>query len=812
MGEQHKTKAQLVRELEKLRRRVLDLETTTAELQQVADGVARHREYLQEILDTVPAYIFLKDRQHHLTHVNEALVKATGRPKHEWIGKTVFELFPDSDLAKKYYQDDEKVMSSGGHPKLGIIETLPTPEGRQWLHTQKVPLKGGTGQVVGLVASSIDITEHKRAVDALRRSKQQFEAIFASQLDAIFVLDSEIPPKIMDCNPAAAKTFGYSPREMVGRTTAFLHVNETSLQRLQKLLYPTVEEHGLFHSPEFEMRRKDGTVFPTELSILPLKNEQGQREGWISVVSDITEKKVAAENLRKSQEEKIAILDSLLEHVIYNDGKMRILWANKAACESAHMKREDLIGRYCHEVWADRQSPCEDCPVAKALETEQVQIADKMTPDGRWWHIQGHPVRDHSGQIVGATEITLDITNRKRAENALRNAKHELEMKVKERTTELVQADKELRKEIEARKREQEKLRASERLLSRTFDALQDLVVVIDKDYRVAMSNWKDHEYIVEKDRQSHPHCYEIFMQRKSPCNFCPARDVFASGKGNRVEHTNPIDGKTRDISVLPIFDDEGEVISVVEHLRDITESKESQAQLRRLSGRLLDAQETERRNVALDIHDGIGGSLFGIKMAVERKLTETREGKAPSESTTLEEIVDMVDRCMADASRIQQNLRPSLLDNLGLVPAILRLCRDFENEHGDIHITPTLAIDELDVPEQLKIIVYRISQEALNNAVRHSGAEKLSLFLSHQAGELRLMIRDDGCGFNVEESLRFDRVSRGIGLSSMKERCELSGGSFSVVSEPREGTTVFATWSTIQEASEHNFREHTDA
>lgn len=298
------------------------------------------------------------------------------------------------------------------------------------------------------------------------------------------------------------------------------------------------------------------------------------------------ELEIQNEELRKNEQEKIAILDSLVELVVYQDREMKILWANRAACESVRMKREDLLGQYCHEVWADRKSPCEDCPVRKAHDTKQPQQVEKMTPDGRWWYIQGHQVRDHNGHVMGTTEITLDITDRKRTEEALCKAKDELEIKVEERIAELVETNEKLRQEIEERKRVEKDLHETKSLLSNTFNALQDLVLVIDKDLRVRMSNWKDHDYISEKDRQGYPYCYEVFVNRKKPCSPCHAMEVFATGEIKQLESTNPIDGKIRDIRVFPMFDDKGNVVAVIEHIRDITERLRMQEAL----------QESERR------------------------------------------------------------------------------------------------------------------------------------------------------------------------------------------------------------------------
>jgi two-component system sensor histidine kinase UhpB len=120
--------------------------------------------------------------------------------------------------------------------------------------------------------------------------------------------------------------------------------------------------------------------------------------------------------------EKEAILNTLVEHVIHEDREMKILWANRTACDSASMPREELIGRHCYEIWPKRSDPCPDCPVVKAMETGQLQEVEKMTSDGRSWFIRGYPLRDEKDNIIGGIEFTLEITERKQAEKKLRES------------------------------------------------------------------------------------------------------------------------------------------------------------------------------------------------------------------------------------------------------------------------------------------------------------------------------------------------------------------------------------------------------
>jgi PAS domain S-box-containing protein len=144
----------------------------------------------------------------------------------------------------------------------------------------------------------MDITERKKAEEAMRKSKELFEKIFFSQQDAIFILDSATPSKIIDSNPGVTKVFGYTRQEIIGKTTDILHVDDTSLKEFRKYLYPAIAEHGFLHLNEYRMKRKDGTVFATEHSVMLLEDEHGKHIGWVSVVRDISERKHVQEQLQ----------------------------------------------------------------------------------------------------------------------------------------------------------------------------------------------------------------------------------------------------------------------------------------------------------------------------------------------------------------------------------------------------------------------------------------------------------------------------------------------------------------------------------
>jgi len=138
-------------------------------------------------------------------------------------------------------------------------------------------------------------------------------------------------------------------------------------------------------------------------------------------------RRLAVEALRQAGMEKNAILDSMGEHVVYQDKSHRVLWMNKAAADSLGGSADEFVGRTCYELWQQRDTPCPGCPVRSAIETGQPHKAETTTPDGRTWLVGGSSLRDERGRIIGAVEMTEDITARKKAEETLRHYERAVE-------------------------------------------------------------------------------------------------------------------------------------------------------------------------------------------------------------------------------------------------------------------------------------------------------------------------------------------------------------------------------------------------
>jgi PAS domain S-box-containing protein len=221
---------------------------------------------------------------------------------------------------------------------------------------------------------------------------------------------------------------------------------------------------------------------------------------------------------------------------------------------------------------------------------------------------------------------------------------------------------------------------------------------------------------------------------------------------------------------------------------------RESESHLRQVSTELLNAQEKERRRIAQDLHDSIGASLAAIKFKLEDVITKVSENR-PQTRTTLEIIPPMLLEAIQEARRIQMALRPSILDDLGILATINWFCRQFESTYSHIRIGQEINIKENDVADSLKTAIFRVLQEALNNAAKHSKADRVNFILRKMDGAIELRIQDNGQGFDPAEVKSRIGTNRGLGLDSMRERVELSGGSFAIESAGGKGTTISVSW-----------------
>jgi signal transduction histidine kinase len=271
-----------------------------------------------------------------------------------------------------------------------------------------------------------------------------------------------------------------------------------------------------------------------------------------------------------------------------------------------------------------------------------------------------------------------------------------------------------------------------------------------------------------------------------------------SENKSKKKPSTKPEDQK--------ISDDATKMCAIIDDLKegdsdpakaDAAESL-SDRRIKRLARRTLEVLEADRQTISKELHDSIGASLAAIKFSLEEKEMMRVQNNGRLDASLNQEVAYLVNT-IKETKRISANLRPTTLDDLGLMATIEWYIRQFKQLYGDIKIDYTADISEAEIPEFLKIIIYRIIQEGLSNAEKHSEASLVHLDLRYEDKDgqrILLTIEDNGRGFEVDPVLSNKDPLSGYGLTAMMERCEIVGGTFNISSEQGRGTKIVAVLS----------------
>ncbi len=264
--------------------------------------------------------------------------------------------------------------------------------------------------------------------------------------------------------------------------------------------------------------------------------------------------------------------------------------------------------------------------------------------------------------------------------------------------------------------------------------------------------------------------------------------------RGEVIRHQDTMrlhrDGSLIEVSasLSPIRGQTGTIVGFSSIARDITERKRAEAELRRsdLLRELAEAQEGERRRIAHDLHDQMEQHLAALKFGLERMLAGSPE------RDRIQALLEIVSQVGRDVRRIALQLRPAILDDLGLAAALVNYIGEWSGRSGievDFHDS---GLDGDRLPRPIETALYRVVQEALTNVLKHSGADRVSLIVERRKSHLLLIVEDNGIGFDYDGSVAEANADRRLGLPGMKERIEAIGGSFLIETAAGEGTSLF--------------------
>lgn len=244
-----------------------------------------------------------------------------------------------------------------------------------------------------------------------------------------------------------------------------------------------------------------------------------------------------------------------------------------------------------------------------------------------------------------------------------------------------------------------------------------------------------------------------------------------------------------------------GTIVGKMVSVHNITDRKLLENHLRNISAKLVDAQEEERKRVARELHDSVGASLVSLKFAFEEWIGHIapQADLQPKASTA---IIHRIQRIIDEVHNISKNLHPTILHDLGFSTAVLAFCRETRESFPEININIDMDFTDNDIPEKLKIVLYRVIQEGITNAAKHAAPDMINLYIAKKTKSIELIIKDNGKGFDLNDFWIVQTKRKGFGLKNIQDRAEIYGGKVELDSIVGRGTTFKISWPLLSETA----------
>jgi PAS domain S-box-containing protein len=623
------------------------------------------------------------------------------------------------------------------------------------------PIKDSSGRILGLCSISRDISDRKRGEEARRLAEQEFAKAnerlqLAMEAGAAGGWDYDLKTGRDVWFGAAHAQLGMTRDETLGSPKEFWdRVHGDDRERLEHALQVAKEKREDF-GEDVRVVCRDGTTHWLRLRGRFHYAANGEADRSVGISLDITEHKRAEEALLRyaaiveSSEDAIAsgTLDGII--VSWNTGAQHLYGYTEAEAVGKPItilvppELSEEENKILETVRAgDHISQFETVRVAKTGKRINVSLTIS-------------PIRDSSGRMVGVSGIARDITERKRAEEALAEMNRTL----------VAQAA---------------SLQAREELLRVFVKNVPAAVAMLDREMRYLQvsdrwcsDNSVEASELLGRSRELSPEMpdrwKEVNRRALQGETLRADEDRWESGGSTRWARWE----------VRPWRAADGTVGGILILTEDITRRKQMEEALSDMSRKLIESQEQERARIGRELHDDINQRLAMLSLELEQ-LQEN-----PSEvQSRVQELRNQTTELSNDVQAMSHDLHSSKLEYLGVVAGIKSWCKEF-GERQRVEIDFSNHVHSA-LPIEIGRSLFRVLQEALHNATKHSGMKRIEVQLREDSGEIHLIIRDSGKGFDVEAALQ----GKGLGLTSMRERVRLVNGTLFIESKPMGGTTI---------------------
>ncbi|HEX8331448.1 MAG TPA: PAS domain S-box protein [Segetibacter sp.] len=604
-----------------------------------------------------------------------------------------------------------------------------------------------------------DVTEQKLVEEKLKESRLQLSIILNNIVDSVSLFKVEGPNRFryLAVNDAYTKTTKIKREHAIGKLFGEL-VPSIHFNQLFQVLNKAINTCDIQKFESIYNWFEGEKAF--QITAVPIKNDTGISDKILVIAKDITERKLSEQRLIKSEENNRVLFEQTPVPIWMLNKDLDFIKVNQAAISEYGYTKEEFLSMNLMQIKLPEDHP---------------SLHDVISnPDGSpgYTRITRHVLKN--GEIiyskVHSTTFNLDS--------------QEVVLVVSKNITSEILAQKDL---IE-----------NEQQLSLIFDSTKDAMWLLNvedqNNYRVETYN-KAYETITGIEKQK---AVGMLVQDVLPPeNFDKIRSkykqVIETGAVLTYYMTMsfPTGEVTAEVTLTPIKDHKGKVVRVLGTGVDVSQQQKARKELikmnlelRQLASHLQNVREEERTHIAREIHDELGQQLTGLKMDLawlKKKISCDEDGVAVRINSALQ----LVDGTINTVRKIASELRPSIIDDLGITEALDWHCQEFTKRTA-INVQFVASVNEMKLPGEIPIAVFRIVQEALTNVARHSNATEVICTLKEINNELLLSVFDNGKGFSLTHQER-----KTLGLLGMRERVAILNGEYTIRSEPGEGTTI---------------------
>ena len=602
------------------------------------------------------------------------------------------------------------------------------------------------------VCMDVDITESKKAEQELKESEEKYRSLVEQASDGILVTD--LQGIIVDLNSMVCKMSGYTREEMISKSsTEFIEPENLKVQPLRLNLLKEGESLLL----ERRAVRKDGTIFIIELSTSLIGENKA-----MSVIRDISERKKAEQLLRESEEKYRTLIEQASDPIVIYAITGMILDCNNAFMQVMGYQKEDIGKLKVTDMFFEedlKEKPLVFGGLRKGYLVHDQRRAKRKDGSSVLVELNSKMMPDGNIMVIGR-----DITEKKRYE---------------------------------------EKILYEKKLSDSIINSLPGVFYLFNKEGKFLRWN-KNFEnvlgYSSKEIAKIHP--VELFDESEKKLIADKINNVFITGEDSVEANFLTKSGKKIPFYFTGCFVEYENIPCLVGVGIDITERviaqeeiKRSEDQIRQLATHLQNIREDERKHIAREIHDELGQQLTVMKMDISwinKKLMSLGDDLIREKA---KELMEMIDHTVMTIRRISSELRPSLIDDLGLTAAMEWHLNEFE-KRSDIKTSLKVLSGSIHLSDNAKIGIFRIFQESLTNVARHSSAKNVDVVLFQKTDKLILSIIDNGLGFDKQKIAE----KKTLGILGMKERTAMIRGSYEITSEPGKGTRVLVSIPLIQQ------------